>query len=47
MTEDAEVEGIVSQFNQTSRLEFERQIAMADSPQQKNDQHNLIGHKKS
>ena len=29
MTEDAEIEGIVSQFNQTSRLEFEKQIAMA------------------
>ena len=29
MTEDAEIEGIVSQFNQTSRLEFENQIAMA------------------
>ena len=44
MTEDAEIEGIVSQFNQTSRLEFEKQIAMAaDIPPQRNEERNFVG----
>ena len=44
MTEDAEIEGIVSQFNQTSRLEFEKQIALAaDTPPQRNEEPNFIG----
>lgn len=47
MTEDAEVEGIVSQFNQTSRLEFEKQIAMAaENPPQRNEEPNFNGSQK-